>query len=257
VIDERVIAAGEKRYGKIKSDQMPCATNAVAPLYKYYEIIKSTIKNRVDYAGFIKHPRRPGKRECLWRLTIGSRRIFTGDMVRGNSLDKNAGKGYIENGYHFQQGVFMPHGHRWGQKLSGCGFRLTVGREAIIDVLSRVNKHVSAEDIFLALRSELPGIGLTTVYRTLELLVQTGIVAKFDFGHGRARYELTEEFGEKTHHHHLICKNCQIIIDYSDFLDDEFSYIKKTEKGLSKKYNFDIESHIITFYGLCDRCRAK
>jgi Fur family ferric uptake transcriptional regulator len=153
----------------------------------------------------------------------------------------------------------MPHGHRhqWGQKLSGCGFRLTVGREAIIDVLARVDKHVSAEDIFLALRTDHPGIGLTTVYRTLELLVETGIVAKFDFGHGRAKYELTEEFGRKKHHHHLICKRCQTIIDYSDFMEDELSYLRKTEKGLAKKYDFDIDSHVINFYGLCGACRAK
>ncbi len=172
-------------------------------------------------------------------------------------IDKNLKTVYIDNGYHFHLGVCMPGGHRWGQKLSGCGFRLTAGREAIIDVLSCVDKHMSAEDIFIALHGEHPGIGLTTVYRTLELLVQTGIVAKFDFGHGRAKYELTEEYGKKSHHHHMICRNCQIIIDYSDFLDDELAYIKKTEKGLSKKYGFDIENHIITFYGLCDRCRAK
>jgi Fur family ferric uptake transcriptional regulator len=151
----------------------------------------------------------------------------------------------------------MPHGHRWGQKLSGCGFRLTVGREAIIDVLARLDKHLSAEDIFLELHSDHPGIGLTTIYRTLELLVQTGIVAKFEFGHGRAKYELSEEYGKKTHHHHLICKNCQTIIDYSDFLEDELSYIQKTEKGLSKKYHFNIDSHVITFYGLCGACRSK
>jgi Fur family ferric uptake transcriptional regulator len=151
----------------------------------------------------------------------------------------------------------MPHGHRWGQKLSGCGYRLTAGREAIIDVLSRSDKHVSAEDIFLELRSTHPGIGLTTIYRTLELLVQTGIVARFEFGQGRAKYELTEEYGTKKHHHHLICKGCHTIIDYSDFLEDELSYIEKTEKGLARKYGYTIDNHVINFYGLCKTCRAK
>ncbi|RPJ08881.1 MAG: transcriptional repressor [Spirochaetaceae bacterium] len=149
------------------------------------------------------------------------------------------------------------HGHRCGQKLTGCGFRLTTGREAIIDILSKSDKHLSAEDIFMAIRAEYPGIGLTTIYRTLELLEQTGILAKFDFGHGRAKFELTEEYGNKKHHHHLICKKCGTIVDYSDFLDDELAYIKKTEAGLAKKYKFDIHSHVISFFGLCEKCAAK
>lgn len=151
----------------------------------------------------------------------------------------------------------MRHGHRCGQKLEGCGFRLTSGREAIIDILSNSAEHMSAEDIFMALREANPGIGLTTVYRTLELLEQTGIVSKFDFGHGRAKYELTEEYGKKKHHHHLVCRNCGTIIDYSDFLEDELAYISKTEKGLQKKYGFTIENHLISFTGLCANCRSK
>jgi len=134
---------------------------------------------------------------------------------------------------------------------------MTAGREAIIDILSDTEAHMSAEDIFLALRDIHPGIGLTTVYRTLELLEQTGIVAKFEFGHGRAKYELTEEYGKKNHHHHLICRQCGTVVDYSDFMEDELTYIEKTEKGLTKKYNFVIDNHVINFYGLCAQCRKE
>lgn len=149
----------------------------------------------------------------------------------------------------------MQHCHKWGQKLAGCGFRLTEGREAIIEILSNTDKHLSAEDIYMSLHPEHPGIGLTTIYRTLELLQQTGIVSKFEFGHGRAKFELTEEYGNKKHHHHLICRNCRTIIDYSDFLEDELLYIKKTEAALSEEYNFHIDNHVINFYGLCENCR--
>jgi Fur family ferric uptake transcriptional regulator len=144
-----------------------------------------------------------------------------------------------------------------GDKLTGCGFRITAGRSAIIEILSSVDKHLSAEDIFLLLHENHPGIGLTTVYRTLELLVQNGIVEKFEFGQERARYELTEKYGEKRHHHHLICRKCQSITDYSDFQNDELLYIRKAEKGISKKYDFSIDSHVISFYGVCDRCRGS
>lgn len=145
---------------------------------------------------------------------------------------------------------------RWGQKLRGFGFRLTVSREAIIDILANTNEHLSAEDIYMAVHPQYPAIGLTTIYRTLELLEQTGIVSKFDFGHGRAKYELSEEYGNKKHHHHLICKRCGKIVDYSDFLDAELEYIKITEQGLKKKYNFDIKDHLIHFYGICPECKT-
>ncbi|MGB2599017.1 MAG: transcriptional repressor, partial [Candidatus Omnitrophota bacterium] len=92
----------------------------------------------------------------------------------------------------------------WGRKFRGCGYRMTVPRQAIMDVLSGTDKHLSAEDIYMKVHKMYPNVGLTTVYRTLELLTQMGLVVKFDFGDGRARYELIE--GPKSeHHHHLIC----------------------------------------------------
>ena len=150
----------------------------------------------------------------------------------------------------------MKNCHKWGQKLAKCGYRLTTGREAIIDILTNTDKHVSAEDIYMLLHPDYPGIGLTTVYRTLDLLEQTGIVSKFEFGHGRAKYELSEECSNKKHHHHLICNKCQEITDYFDFISEEINYIKKAEEGLSKKYGYKIENHLIRFYGVCPACKS-
>jgi Fur family transcriptional regulator, ferric uptake regulator len=150
----------------------------------------------------------------------------------------------------------MRHCRQWGNKLKGFGIRLTVAREAILEVLSSTDKHVSAEDIYMTVHERHPAIGLTTIYRTLELLEQTGIINKFDFGHGRAKYELSEKFSEKHHHHHLICKRCRKIVDYADFPEEERHYLEKTEAGLQKKYGFDIENHIIHFYGICPECKT-
>ena len=149
----------------------------------------------------------------------------------------------------------MKHCHKWGKKLTGSGYRLTAGREAIINVLSKTDKHLSAEDIYMLLHPNHPNIGLTTIYRTLELLKQTGIISKFEFGHGRAKYELSEEYGNKKHHHHLICKKCREIIDYSDFFDAEVDYVKQAEKGLKRKFGYNIDSHLIRFYGICPSCK--
>jgi Fur family ferric uptake transcriptional regulator len=150
------------------------------------------------------------------------------------------------------------HGQGWWHgKFRGCGYRLTAGREAILDVLSKSDGHLSAEDIYIKIRSRQPNIGLTTVYRTLDVLSSLGMVYKLDFGDGRARYELASGPKGSHHHHHLVCTSCNRVIDYTDFIDDEIELLNQTEKGLSKKYNFKIKNHLIQFYGLCQDCSNK
>ena len=145
---------------------------------------------------------------------------------------------------------------KWHGKFKGHGYRITVPREAIMHVLHKTNKHLSAEDVYLETYKLYPQVGLTTVYRTLELLTQMGLIFKFDFGDGRARYELAER-PKGGHHHHLICTECKRVIDYTEFSDEEIKFLKMAKKNLAKKYNFDIKNHLIRFYGLCDKCKNK
>ncbi|HNQ02492.1 MAG TPA: transcriptional repressor [Syntrophales bacterium] len=152
----------------------------------------------------------------------------------------------------FDRGRHWCHG-----KVRGCGFRMTLGREAVLDVLSRTDAHLSAEEVYLQVHKTYPAIGLTSVYRTLDMLVNIGLVYKFDFGDGRARFELAEGPKGKDHHHHLVCTGCGRVINYRDFIDEEVALLKKTEEGLSRKYNFVITNHLIQFYGLCEGCRRK
>ena len=161
------------------------------------------------------------------------------------------------NGKGCMKGEFEK-GHHWCRhRVKGCGFRMTIGRDAVLDVLSRTEEHLSAEDIYMRIHETYPSVGLTSVYRTLDLLVSIGLVYKFDFGDGRARFELAEGPKGKDHHHHLVCTGCGRIVNYRDFIDDEVALLKKTEEGLSKKYNFAITNHLIQFYGLCEGCRKK
>lgn len=159
-----------------------------------------------------------------------------------------------------------PWGHRRGDggcgkgtwldgKIRGCGYRMTVGRQVILDVLSESDQHVSAEDIYIKVHPRCPNVGLTTVYRTLDILAGLGLVAKFDFGDGRARYEMADGPKGPRHHHHLVCTRCKRVIDYTDFIDEEIRLLTDTEKGLSKKYDFQITNHQIQFYGLCSKCK--
>ncbi len=152
----------------------------------------------------------------------------------------------------------MPGGSPWYHgKIRRFGYRLTFPRQKILEVLSRSSKHLSAEEIYHRTHRIYPGVGLTTIYRTLELLVNAGLVFKFDFGDGRSRYELSKGPGATIHHHHLICTNCQRVIDYTEIAKREKKMLHDIERELSKKYKFDIHSHQIHLYGLCDKCKKK
>ena len=148
--------------------------------------------------------------------------------------------------------------NRFGKShFNQSGYRFTESRTLIFNILFKTDKHLSADEIFSKIKVKYPGIGLATVYRNLEILQKLNIITKFDFGENLARYELTEDFSKKTHHHHLICKNCNSIFDYYDFIDDEVDLIKKLENKLSEKYKFKINNHRIEFYGLCDQCQKQ
>ena len=149
----------------------------------------------------------------------------------------------------------MPRPHKWRHKFQGHGSRWTVPRGAILDLLSRTSNHMSAKEVYVVLHKLYPNIGLTTVYRTLDLLVRMGLLHKFSFGTGESRYEFKPD-NEDTHHHHLVCTNCGKILDYTDFVDEELELIKKTEEALANKHSFYITDHNIEFYGLCNRCKS-
>ncbi len=141
--------------------------------------------------------------------------------------------------------------------LSNYCCRLTRPRQAILDILSRTTGHLHAKDIYKEVLKVCDHAGLATVYRNLELLVRIGLVWKFDAGDNRTRYEIAEPAGE-GHHHHLICKKCNTIIDYSDSIGNENAFIFEREKKLTRKYKFKIENHSIDFYGICRTCnRAR
>ncbi len=147
----------------------------------------------------------------------------------------------------------MPGPPKWRHRFQGHISRWTIPREAILDLLSRTPKHLSAKEIYSSLYKTHPRIGLTTVYRTLDLLARMGFVTKLILGDGQSRYEFKSSDKEK-HHHHLLCTKCGKIINYSEFLDEELELVRKTEKKLEKKYNFKILDHNIEFLGLCEKC---
>lgn len=147
--------------------------------------------------------------------------------------------------------------HNWHRRFRNRGLRFTEPRRMILDVLGGTKEHLSAEDIYVRVHREYPNVGLTTVYRNLDLLERMGIIAKFQFGDGRSRFELVRSAQKPGHHHHLVCANCKKIIDYDDFVEEEIELLNKVENVLSNRHGFRITGHVIQFYGLCKSCQTN
>ncbi|HOJ85392.1 MAG TPA: transcriptional repressor [Elusimicrobiales bacterium] len=135
--------------------------------------------------------------------------------------------------------------------------RMTEPRKAILDLFHSNKGHFTAEDVFERISDEYPSIGLATIYRTLNTLYQNNILNKFEFGDGKAKFELSEHHDGQRHHHHLVCKNCGSIIEYDDFMNEEKEFFSRLEDILSKKHSFKITGHNLYFYGVCKNCESK
>lgn len=137
------------------------------------------------------------------------------------------------------------------ENLKAKGYKLTPQRRAIVDsIVSSEGKHLTAEEIYDIVKEDCPEIGLATVYRTIAMLEELGIVSRLDLGDNISRYELVHE--EENHqHHHLICNNCSKVIEVEgDLLD-------LLEQNIEEKYKFKIKDHSVKFFGICDECSGK
>lgn len=137
------------------------------------------------------------------------------------------------------------------QILHAHHYKLTPQREATVRILlENIEDHLSAEDVFLALKERAPDIGLATVYRTLELLSELRIIHKINFGDGVTRYDFRDERAVH-HHHHLLCVHCGKVEEIEE------DYLEEVEKKIEEKFHFSIIDHRLTFHGICSDCRDK
>ncbi|MGM0472095.1 MAG: Fur family transcriptional regulator [Bacillota bacterium] len=127
---------------------------------------------------------------------------------------------------------------------------LTSQRLTIIEVLiEHSNQHLTVKEIYDLTCQKNKSIGLATVYRTLDLLVETGLVIKRNFADGSAKYEI--RVPHCSEHNHLICKECGKIIEVNDLLPDNFT---RTVEG---KTGFKVTDYSIKIYGYCAECQTN
>jgi len=120
------------------------------------------------------------------------------------------------------------------------GVKLTDQRKIIAKVMSESDDHPNVDELYNRVNKIDSKISIATVYRTVKLFEESGILTKHDFKGGKARYEELSE----NHHDHLIdIKSGQII----EFVDEE---IEKLQKKVAEKYGYDLVDHKLELYGV-------
>ena len=130
--------------------------------------------------------------------------------------------------------------------LKKKGLKLTPQRRLIINTIHGVETHLTADEIIAHVQAKMPEVHKSTIYRTLELLEETGCVFKSELGD-----HFIYHHAEEGHHHHLICTGCGKTMECDENL---FAPI---EKSLVERYGFSVDFKHLVMSGLCEECRSK
>ena len=125
---------------------------------------------------------------------------------------------------------------------------VTAQRVAVAEVVLASSRHLSADDVVRALSSRGTPLGTATVYRTLDVLVRSGLVVERDFGEGFRRYEPAR--GEPQHEH-LLCTVCGRVTEFRDERLDRMTTL------IAEGHRFARQRHRLVIYGVCDRCQRR
>ena len=132
------------------------------------------------------------------------------------------------------------------EQLGEAGFRRGGARRAVIDVLATGSCGLSAMEIEERLREEGRRAGRASIYRTLEQLVELGVISRLDLAGDTTRYERVDP---GHHHHHMICDSCGKVLPFADpALEDAIS-------AISGGRRFTVRDHEIVLHGACEACR--
>jgi Fur family peroxide stress response transcriptional regulator len=128
--------------------------------------------------------------------------------------------------------------------LEAGGQRFTEQRAAVYRFLAATDSHPTADEVFLYVRNELPGISLATVYKSLEALVGCGLAVKLAYTDGSARYD-----GRTDPHHHVRCLACGRVSDVPARMPDD-----AVVKLRDSTHGFRITGYLLELTGYCSDC---
>lgn len=130
------------------------------------------------------------------------------------------------------------------ERLRAGGQRLTPQRMLILELLYAHGDHATADEIFAAAQERYPYLNISTVYRTLELLRDIGVISETDLGDGKRQFALLS--GDR--HHHLICLNCGSVREIDDAPFDAL------RMGLRAAHGFEARIDHLAIFGTCQAC---
>ena len=139
----------------------------------------------------------------------------------------------------------MPHCQTLINDLRQKGYRITPQREMIIQAIAHSSSHMTAEEIFAEVQTRTQALNLATIYRTLDMLVDEGLVTAINLGEGKSVYASVNH----GPHIHLVCRVCGHIIDADPIL------LVPIEEQLQSEHNFKPDLNHISIFGLCPHCR--
>lgn len=127
------------------------------------------------------------------------------------------------------------------------GLKYTSQREAILSTLYKNPEHFTTESLYMLLKKENPkiNIGIATVYRTLSLLEESGLVSSISLGIQGKKFEIAN----KPHHDHIICEECGKIVEF------ENEKIERLQEDIAKEQGFKLTDHLMQLYGICNNCQ--
>lgn len=128
------------------------------------------------------------------------------------------------------------------------GLRSTEQRRVIIDTFFGATDHITIDTLLREVRAVDSRVGYATVYRTMKLLTESGVVQEHKFGDGFTRYELSDD---AAHHDHLICMECGKITEFEE------DAIEELQAKIAKRHGFLVRAHKHEMYGVCSDCQAK
>lgn len=137
----------------------------------------------------------------------------------------------------------MPHS-LLAKMLKEKGYRPTPQRLWVLEALASSEDHLSAEEVHSRITQRYPYMDLSTVYRTLELLVDLNLAKESDLGEGKRYYELASQ-GD---HHHLVCRRCGKVRHLEDNL------LEPAREAAEKLYGFQVQFADLVIFGLCREC---